>query len=469
MNEEKKYTKTILTNVNNSFFVRNILRSDVFGLLESDGTVRLVLLVPEDKCEYYMREFPQDFVVFDKLPQLMRPNVERFFSFIEKASIHTHTAYMLMRTSLHREGTMTPFAVRWFFFILQYILWQFGRFRWWRNFIRLVYLHFNDETYSNILEKYKPDLIFCSNMIYAEDHVLAKSARVRGIKIVGMTLSWDNFYSKTLLRVHPDKLLVHTDRVGEQAVLMADFPEDKIKTVGIPQYDHYFQKKHIMNRNDFFSFIGADPSKKLIVYAFSGKAGLGIEFDIVDILGFARSSGAIRESNEVLIRPYPRYDFPEDVLNNMSEKYGFLARRAVAHVGGKKGNWEFDADSLVLLTNTLAHADVIVTLYSTFFIEAAIFDKPLVAIEFDGYKRKNYWNSSRRFFDWDHLADIKPLDGVWISKDKVDFMNAINTYIKSPHLHEIGRRRIVEQQCWFTDGKSGERAANALLSMLSNI
>lgn len=458
--------KTLLTNVSNSFFVRNFLRSDVLKELQKNGNVRIVLLAPEYKLDYYRSEFSSDSVIFEELPETKNKRIERFFKFLETASIHSRTSSMLFKSNLRRRGSSESFLKRYLTFFERYLLWQLGRFSFWRNFIRRAYFVFSNKSFDEILDKYSPDLVFLPSMIYPEDYVLAKAAKKRGIKTMGMTLSWDNFYSKTLLLVQPDLLLVHTDLIVGQARKMGDFTGG-IETVGIPQYDSYFKGEGIMKREDFFKKISADPSKKLIVYAFSGKAGLDIEFSVLRILREAIKSGEIKDKVEVLVRPYPRYDFSRENLESIKNEFGFLAMSPVSHPFGRKNDWEFDGEALSLLSNSLAHADLIITMYSTFFIEAAIFDKPLIAVGFDGEKDLDYWNSAKRFFDWNHLAEIKPLEGIAIAENKKDFINFANNYLSNPDLNSEGRKRIVRLESQFADGHSGERIAKTILKELS--
>ena len=457
--------KTILANVSNSFFVRNFLRTDALKVLEASGEVRLVLLAPKNKVDYYKKEFPAPFITFDILPEVGNSRVEKFFKFLETASISSKTSYMLAKSNLHRHGSSFS-ILRYPSFLLRMVLLNLGRFSFWRNFVRGIYYVFPNNAFDEILEKYKPDLAFFPSLIYSEDYVLAKAAKKRGVKTLGMTLSWDNFYSKTLLLVKPDNLLLHTKNILSQAQKFGDWDSPNVSAVGIPQYDRYFKKENISSREEFFRSIGADPSKKLILYAFSGKAGFNIELKIVELLHKYLVEKQINDDIQVLIRPYPRYDFPKEKLEAMKQKYGFLAASPVAHPTGEKGDWEFDKEALDFLSSSLAHADLVVTMYSTFFIEAAIFDKPLVAVGFDGEKELDYWNSAKRFFDWNHLAELRPLDGIKIVKSGQELISAINGYLSNPALDSEGRKKIVLEQCQFTDGLSGERVSKTILGLL---
>lgn len=457
--------KTILIPVSNSFFVRNFLRTDALPELLNNPEVRLVLLAPPEKIEYYRGEFPHPRINFDLLPPLTVLRAERIFKILEYASIRSHTATMLHWFDLKRRGTAMGVLKRVPFFLVRRLAWRLGGLRAWRNFVRRAYALISGSVFSSIFEKYKPDLVFSPALLYGE-YLLLKEAQQRRIPTAGMVLSWDNFYSKTFLRVHPDTLFVHTARIGEQAVRWGDYPRGRIRVVGIPQYDSHFLKRGIKPREEFFKEIGGDPSRPLILYAFSGKAGLDIDFQILDILSRARLEGEIHKNIQILVRPYPRYDLPSEKLTKIKGEYRFLAEPAMAHVGKGNDNWEFDERSLSLLENSIAHSDLVITLYSTFFIEAAIFNKPLIAAAFDGYEKRDYWNSARRFFDWDHLSELKPLDGITFAGSAEELLRSIRSLMSEPKLKEEGRKAIVNQQCQFTDGRSGRRLGQALCNLV---
>ncbi|MFY9462682.1 MAG: CDP-glycerol glycerophosphotransferase family protein [Candidatus Sungiibacteriota bacterium] len=462
--------KTILIPITNAFVGRTFLRTDARPLLEAAPDARLVFLVPPEKLSYYRSEFFSPKAVFDVLPEVRDTRVERFFKVLEASSIHSRTQDMLQRWEIARQDSRAAFTRGVPFFFLRRLCWYLGAYAWWRGVIRWCYILFSDREVTAAFDRHTPDMVFCPVMIGAE-YAFLREARRRGIPTVGMILSWDNLFSKNLIRVHPDTLLVHTDVIGDAARRMGDMLASQIQAIGIPHYDRYFRRENNEyapeSRADFFKRIGADPEKKLILYAFSGKAGLDIELEIAQILHSALEKKEIREPAQVLIRSYPRSDFSEEKIAMFRERYGFLTAPSVAHVGVGSENWEFDEHSLAFLANSLAHADVVITMYSTFLIEAAIFDRPIIASAFDGKKARRYWDSAARFFVWDHLAAILPLGGIRLVKSKTEMTEAINDYLENPHKDREGRKKIVAQQCQYTDGKSGARLASILLKSLT--
>ena len=460
--------KTILTIASTGMFMRNIIRTDVRDMLREAG-VRLVVLVPAGKFAYYQNEYADAFIEFAELPGLKKMARERVFQLFENSSIHTRTAAMLQRTKFRRFGSRASLLIRLPVFACARACWHLGRFSWWRNVIRRLYSCVPNHAFDKTIEIYKPDLIFCPTMFYTEDYVLLKAAQRLCVANIGMVLSWDNFYSKTFLRVHPDRLMVHTDMIRDLAVRYGDYPFSRILVTGVPQYDRHFRRQGVVSREDFIRGLGGDPSKKLIVYAFSGKSGLHLDFDMLDMIADDVKNRKIREEVNVLIRPYPKFDMKIQRAEEFCRKYGFLARPVVTHVGPKgEYDWDFDTPTLDLLENTVAHADVIISLYSTFFIEGAIMDKPLIAVAFDGYKKNlDYENSAARFFDWNHLQDIKALGGINIVHDRDELTRVINEYLMHPETDHEGRKKIMAQQCQFTDGMSARRIASALLDALA--
>lgn len=460
--------KTILIPITSAFVVRTFLRTDARRIIEAAPDIRMVFLTPPDKRAYYEREFGSSSAVFDDLPHVGATKTEKFFRKAETASIHTRTRRMLQsqRWRFWRKGDYISVARNLPVFLLRRACWHLGAYGWWRALLRRCYLFFSDRAVAAAFDRYEPDMIFCPVMIGA-DYPFLREARARGIPTVGMILSWDNLFSKNLIRVHPDTLLVHTDSIGSAARYLGDMPGHRIRAIGIPQYDGYFQRESVEPRADFFRRIGADPQKKLILYAFSGKAGLDIEFEIAEILSEMMAQKEIRESAQVLIRPYPRYDFSEGKrMEEFRDRYGFLVMPSIVHIGRGPESWEFDSSSLAFLAASLAHADVVITMYSTFLIEAAIFDKPIVGVAFDGKSARGYWDSAARFFEWDHLSVLLPLGGIRLVRSREEMSEAINDYLQNPARDREGRKKIVAQQCQYTDGKSAERLAGVLLKTL---
>ncbi len=456
--------RTILIKIDTSYVVKNFLRTDAFRAVLNNPDVRMVFLAPEEKRDYYQSEFAHPRVIFMVAPETKKLLTERFYRFLEMASIHTRTVTMIDRTDFVRAKGQKNILTRVAVYGIRRICWNLGRFFWWHRIIRASYGLIPSHVYDNYFTEIQPDLVYCPSVIY-DYNLLLREAKKKRIPTAGMITSWDNFYSKVLLRVWPDHLIVHTDGIKEQAMRCTGYPADRIVISGLPQYDDYFRKTGVIARDEFIRQIGGDPSKKLLVFAASGKSSISIDRALIELLSQGIREGDIHQKAQILLRPYPRYDVTPEKARAWENELNILVVPAMAHVGTSRDNWEFDRHAITLLLNTLAHADIVIALHTTFFIEAALFNRPLIAIGFDE-RNVSYWNSARRFFEWDHLRDLDALNGIWRVENRAELFGAINAYLENPALYEEGRKRIVKAQSQFTDGKSGERLARILLGIL---
>jgi len=85
-----------------------------------------------------------------------------------------------------------------------WLLSKLGHIKLYRKLLRWADFHFMPKKfYKEYFEKYKPDLIFASDVFSAPDVNLLREARARGIFTIGMVRSWDNVTSKGMNRVIP--------------------------------------------------------------------------------------------------------------------------------------------------------------------------------------------------------------------------------------------------------------------------
>ncbi|MDP3661506.1 MAG: hypothetical protein Q8R17_01480 [bacterium] len=448
--------KTILIPISNGAAARSFLRSD-FARIFSTPHTRFVLLAPQEKLSYYRMQFAVPSITWALLPPVSATREERAWQFAERASMPTSTSYWMHRFYFERRGTKAPLLARIAGFSVRMLLWSLGHFSWYRALFRFAYYARRTSPFAKLLSEYKPDIVFCPTLVYGGEYALLKEAKRRGIKTVAMAAGWDNFTSKTFLRVQPDHLLVQTEIMKRDAMHYADYPAARMTVVGAPQYDGHIRRAGVVSREPFFKKIGADIRKKLIVFAFSGKVSEEADWNALEVLADGFRRGALsRAEAQVLVRPYPKRKWSRAQAARVREEFGFLMEAPVARVGEGKDAWEFDDAALAFLRNTLAHADAVISACSTFFVEAAIFGKPLVAIGFDAGARSSA-NSARRFFLWNHLADLGKTGGVARAESADDFIATVRAALSFPTQQQEGRARIAREQCFFTDGKSAER------------
>jgi len=337
--------------------------------------------------------------------------------------------------------------------------WLLAR-RWIRRVVRVLdYYLVRNRMYSGYFEKYKPDTVFLAHLFDDHQAHFLREAKYRGVRSVGFVNSWDKLTARHSMRLLPDTLVVFNEIVKKEAIKHADMDGKNIIVTGLPHYDWHVNHKPI-DRAVFCKNKGLDPKKKIISYAPMGKAFSNSDWDIIDLLHEATESGRIPntqlfirfqpndfvENKELKERPYLKYDMPG---------VRFSAQRGV--------NWDMNFDDIRGLTDTLASTDLFICYASSMSVDAAVFDIPIININFEVREKELLAKSPTFFYHTEHYKNALNTGGISLPKNKNEFVTAINTYLKNPALHHNGRTNLVKQQCGKIDGRAGERIARHIL------
>jgi CDP-glycerol glycerophosphotransferase (TagB/SpsB family) len=115
----------------------------------------------------------------------------------------------------------------------------------------------------------------------------------------------------------------------------------------------------------------------------------------------------------------------------------------------------------------LYNSDLVIYVATTLGIDALVFNKPQIIIDFDGFENKKYTDSVKRYHDEDHMKKMLALGGVRVVKDQEELISAINDYLEDPSIDNDGRQKMTRQQLYISDGKSGKRVGEFILELLN--
>ncbi len=453
--------KTILIPLFDGFIARNLLYTEVEPLLTKNENVRVVIIPPKGKVDYYAKEFGSRRNIVVEVGPFWKH--DRFEFIIEKLFLHSiPTNFMRIRQVdwyWNRKKYFAYFGVS--------ILRLLGHIRLWHHFIRFVdaFVPIHPYVYE-VMDRWQPDMIFAPTMIARDEVALMRVARKRGVRVVGMVKSWDNLTSKAFLRFFPDHMIVHTNIVKREAMELYGYPEERITVTGLPQYDDYLKEDFVDSREDFFRKIGGDPTKKLITFAPAGDWMSLHDKEILEqILGWIDSG--VLSNVQVLLRLHPAYESKTEELVGRAH---LIVERPGKHFDAATKDAmlktvEFGIDEMKHLASTMKWSDVTVNTASTMSIEAAIFDTPIILLGIDG-ERVSYWRSVRRYYDREHYRSIVESKGATLVFSHNELQAAIRKYLSDRQVDHTGRRRIQQDQCFMLDGKASERVANVLSNSL---
>lgn len=295
-----------------------------------------------------------------------------------------------------------------------------------------------------------------------EEPALIGTAKSLGIPTLAYIHSWDNISTKNRMVFKYDGYLVWSERMKQE--LAHFYPESRncpVYVVGAAQFDVFFQQDLYQTRENFCAAQGLDPGRPIILYAL-GSPNFLKEHHGAYYMAEKVVSNELGDV-QLLVRPHPQFD--NGIEANTLRGFG---KNVVVQKTGNAGiplADRFQNESQIReWINTFRHADVVVNLSSTVAVDAAIFDRPIVNLDYDpepGQPNQELIKDINHL--WTHFQPIAESGGVWLTKTPAETIEAVRTYLKNPELHRDKRRWIAEYVCGFLDGECGRRMAEAIV------
>lgn len=450
----------ILITISGGFASRNILRSGVLSNLLDAGN-KIILLSPQEKADYYEKEFGSENVSVVGISDLKEGFIESIARFLARNSVRTEISLSLQKE--HLLARYNPLNVA--SFLLKRLIGFLGFMPGFFELVRFLdfYLVPGKSEISDILKRLNPNIVFATHVIDGFDASVLREARRLGFKTRGMVRSWDNLTGHGLVREIPDKLLLHSSWLFNLAKNLHKIPEKKLEIVGIPQYDTFFRKDFLIPRDEFLKSLSLNSGDKFILFAAISTDFAPYEWEIPEIISKAVEDGLLPQNTAVIARPHPNCGMPQGFNKNWRN---IKIDRPVKYVEGKTSNWEQERDDINHFANLLYHADLVITGASTISIDAAIFDRPIINYAFDGYHKLPYYQSVLRCYEkYTHYIAMVKTDGVQLVYSPEELVERIKKYLDNPFFDQGGRKKIINEFVGFTDGDSAKRISRAILNL----
>ena len=313
----------------------------------------------------------------------------------------------------------------------------------------------------------KPTVVVTTGPFQFEQPAVCSAARQLGIPTLAYIPSWDNISTKNRMLFKYDGYIVWNERMKQE--LMEFYPSARntpIYTVGAPQFDVFHQQRFFQSRAEFCREQQLDPNIPIIVYAI-GSPNFLKEHHGALYMAQRVARGDLGDV-QLLVRPHPIHDNAE--MKVLFDKFGPKVRLQETPNAGKDLTKRTQDDAQITeWVNTFRHADVVVNLSSTVTIDAAIFDKPVVNLDFDpqpGQADQDLIKDVNHL--WTHFKPIAESGGVWLADNHDELVAATKAYLANPQLHKNERRWMAEYVCGHLDGKCGRRMADAILDFVQN-
>ncbi len=334
---------------------------------------------------------------------------------------------------------------------------------------------FIPKLYEDLFKKYQPDLVIASTAGWRLDRYLLREAHGHGIPTMAAIVGWDNPSSYAIRGAPLDHANCWSQLQVDELVQGSDWKPEQVHIGGIPSYDGYFRKEWLLSKPEYFKLHGLDPKRKLVSYACSF-VHFAPNYPNVEALAQLVSSNALVEPSQLLIRLHPSHfqDKPKIFADERQRIFELEKQYPHVHVvkpvplGGSLGY--YSGEDMDEKSSMMAHSDVLVTVYSTMVVETAIHDTPIVAAVIDvpgGWNKPGKYSLSlRKIGNWPTHLRFRQARAGRAARNAAELQEALNLYLKTPWLDSPERRRFVEQEITYTDGTSGKRTAEYILSVL---
>lgn len=455
---------TLLWSIPHGGTAGSMLRTGAMAaVLDAVPDLRVVLLSPLSGDPAFIGELAHPRVGFEILPSHTPAGLEgRLLSVIQARYLDVcRTDTLRVRASKEFQGARLLHPLK---RVLGRIVAPRGRRGDWYGVADRVV---TDPVMDAIFDRYQPSLVATASpgLIFSEIPVL-RTARRRGIRTMAVDLSWDNLTNKFFPSRQVDRLVLWNSSMRDEAHALHGYDFDRVAVAGPPQFDSYFTGTR-SSRADFCRQVGLDPDRRIITLATIPWSKFPHHDVVIDRLIEAMASNAIRDSASLLVRLHPRDDVCR--YGPFAGRANVVVEKAFRQTSARSGDGmdvDFMAENTRHLADTLYHSDVVLNVASTIAIEASIFDTPVINIGFDGQP-----GSNSSLMEWHygstHFQKVVRSGAVRIAQSPGEMIDLINMYFANPATDAEGRRRIVAEQCEFTDGRSTDRVAAEIVGQLT--
>ena len=298
----------------------------------------------------------------------------------------------------------------------------------------------------DVLEREKPDFVFCSNQRPVNAIAPLTAAQDLGIPTSTFIFSWDNLPKATMI-VEPDFYFVWSEYMKEELINYYPFiNSDNIFITGSPQFEPHFNLKLRRTREEFFGENNLDLTREYI--CFSGDDKTTSPDDAHYLKDVAEAIESLNKNGEtklgILFRRCP-VDF-SDRYDPVLEKYiDFIVPVAPKwkQVGGNWNSVLPTQEDLTLQVNTILHTKAVLNLGSSMVFDFAVFDKPCLFLHYNVERKVDESWNPKKVYNFVHFRSMPTGNEVIWLRSKKEIAPKLKAVLENSH------KTVGEAKDWF--------------------
>jgi hypothetical protein len=473
--------RTVFISADHGLAIVYFLQSDVVPTLLESGC-RVVLLTDDALREQISARFGRPGLVVEGLrldkaqayARQVSPEVQWWLHFFRRVGSSNRINTEAMDSYIWEVAVEEGRRRKWLMPLARLAVSGLRRSASARHLLVSLQSRYNPGLYSDLFERYRPDLVIASTPGWRMDRYLLREAAARKVPTVAAVVGWDNPSSYSVPGARVDWISCWSEIQKEELVLGSDWPEGRVHIGGIPSYDGYFRREWLIPRQEYFDLHQMDPGRKLISYAASF-VSFSPNYQNMEALAELVAGERLSQPSQLLIRLHPNHFMDNPLYAAEREKVRQLAAR-LPHVhvvepvplGGSLGY--YSGEDMPEKTSMMAHSDVFVTVYSTMVVEAALHDRPIVSACLDA---PGGWNWPAKFSlplsqigSWPTHERFRVAGAGRVALDSDSLRAAIDFSLENPQADCAKRAAFIARECTYTDGSAGRRTGQFFASLM---
>jgi hypothetical protein len=308
------------------------------------------------------------------------------------------------------------------------------------------------------------------NFNFWNEGSFALEAQQLGLPAFAAITNYDNIVNMGYRGFTPTCLAVWSSQMADEVIKLHGLQPKNIEVTGPVQYDR-FKQPLPMTRDEFLKSIKLDPNKKTIFFA--GGVNINHYFEIYRLF-IGEKERIWKEPFNFIIRPMPHVKLLLSPGWQLLEKLFTQAGAYVSSPGSVDANNDrrnelridmaFDEgpDELNYL---LRSCDVLINIFSTMGLEAAICDLPTIHIGYDAYTYGMRFNVTTAFQQrMTHNRRKLRLAASKVAKSETELLFFLDLYLSDRSIDHEARREYAISECGELDGQAGYRVFEMIKS-----
>jgi hypothetical protein len=452
--------------------VRNFLYSETLRVLSKNAKVTLLSLVDHGEVIKYVKPFVDNIIPLEKYCE---KSAVVFFRDV----IHTaHYRWLWSEAVKYYWGrhnhrvrgnlreTLKLYAWRFFgwFFANRPMLVLGTRIEQWLSW------HYRPtRDFDHLFRELKPDLVFnCSHIHGPQADLPMRVAIGLGIPTVVFVFSWDNLTSRSRIFPVYDHFLMWNQGMRDHLLELyhPTIQSGQVHITGTPQFDFHFNPDFVWDRERLCAEVGLDPRRRYILYT----TGMASDFPeehriVVELIRYLKEMDS-ESRPQLVVRTYIK-GTSEEMLG-LADKHAEDPDVIFPPILWDK-EWIMPLHhDLYVYSNLLRYTALGINPASTVTLELMMFGKPAINLGFEPPETNlPRWTRFSRHVDYEHYRPVASSGGVMVARSIEDLHRMVIRGLTEPEADRQAQDSFIKKMFDNTlDGKSGQRVAETLLSLV---